>query len=277
MPNYEGGYMVKHIFFSLFSFIAITSYSQEVDPESTDEMFTIDTPITIDLDEEEEEEYVEPKKKKPKKNVFYGLKTKKRYTQKGSGDNKTYELFYILKEYEEPDPYVRDVYWIDYRRGKIRSEGEVDKEYGAILHGPYKKMQGDQVLEQGIFYKGMKHGRWVKYDKDDILIDKEKYYKGWPKESLVSYYDRERQKMKEIIPIEYGEKEGNYYYFHKNGKVAVKGEFKWDNRVGDWIEYYSNGRRKKIIRYSKEPFDESHTPYIWKEWNKRGQLVYEKR
>lgn len=122
----------------------------------------------------------------------------------------------------------------------------------------------------------MKHGRWVSYDKDNILTDKEKYYKGWPKESMVSYYGTEREKMKEIVPIEYGEKEGNYFYFHKNGKVAVKGEFKWDHRVGDWIEYYASGRRKKIIRYSKDPFEDNYRPYIWKEWTPRGQLVYER-
>ena len=271
--------VVKNLAITTILLIAINAaYAQEADPESTDKMFTIDSPVTIDLDEdEEEEEVVEPKEKKPKKNVYYGLKTKKRYTQKGNGEQQIYELFYVLKEFEEPDPYVRDIYWMDYRRGVIRNGVEIDKEYGAILHGPYKKMRGDQVLEEGIFYKGMKHGRWVSYDKNDLLVDKEKYYRGWPKESMVSYYDVERQKMKEIIPIEYGEKEGNYYYFHKNGKVAVKGEYKWDQKVGDWIEYYPSGRRKKIIKYSKEPFDKEYTPFIYKEWNKRGKLVYEKR
>jgi len=265
------------VFLLIFSFTS--GVAQIVDPESEDEMFTIDTPLTIDMEEEDEkeDEIIQPKKKKRKKNVFYGIKTKKRFSRDGYGDNVTYELFHVLKEYEKPDPYVRDIYWYDYRRGQIRKTGEVDKEFGAILHGPYIKKKGEQVLEEGIFYKGMKHGRWTKYDKDNILLDKAKYYKGWPKESMVSYYDPDRQNMKEIIPIEYGEKEGNYYYFHKNGKVAVKGEFKWDNRVGDWVEYYSTGRRKKIIRYSKDPFDEEFRPYIWKEWSRRGQLVYERR
>lgn len=268
----------KSYLFILFFLCSVTLHAQVIDPESKDEMFTIDTPLTIDLEEdEEEEEYLEPKKKKKKKNLFYGLKTKKRFSKEGYGDKITYELFHVLKDYQEPDPYVRDIYWFDYRRGAIRNTGQVDKEFGAILHGPYVKKQGDQILEEGIFYKGMKHGRWIKYDKENILIDKEKYYKGWPKESLVSYYDADRTKMKEIVPIEYGEKEGNYYYFHTNGKVAVKGEFKWDNKVGDWIEYYASGRRKKIIRYSKDPFDDEFRPYIWKEWTPRGELVYEKR
>ena len=263
----------------IFLFISILSVNaQEVDPESTDKMFTIDTPITIELDDEEEDEdYVKPKEKKRKKNVFYDLKTKKRYTQKGTGTSKTYELFHVVKDPVELDPYVRDIYWLDYRRGAIRHGGEVDQQNGSVLHGPYKRMKDDQVLEEGIFYKGMKHGRWVEYNKDDILIDKEKYYKGWPRESMVSYYDTKREKMKEIVPIEYGDKEGNYYYFHNNGRVAVKGEFRWGMRVGDWIEYYSSGKRKKIIRYPKEPYTKDETPFIVKEWNPRGKLVYEKR
>ncbi|WP_317191601.1 toxin-antitoxin system YwqK family antitoxin [Fulvivirga sediminis] len=263
----------------LLLFIGIHAKAQEVDPESTDKMFTINTPITIELDDdkEEEDDTVEPKKKKRKKKVFYGIKTKKRFTQSGSGTRKSYELFYVIKDPIELDPYVRDIYWVDYRRGAIRHGGEVDQEHGAVLHGPYKRMQGEQLIEEGIFYKGMKHGRWVEYDKNDLLVDKEKYYKGWPKESKVSYYDRNREKMKEIVPIEYGEKEGNYFYFHENGRVAVRGEFKWDQRVGDWVEYYTTGRRKKVVRYPKEPYNDDMNPYTWKEWNQRGKLVYEKR
>ncbi len=252
------------------------SRAQERDPESKDDFFSVDTPITVNLeadDEEEEEEDAKLKEKKRKKKVFYGIKTKKRFTR----DGEEYELFYVLKEFEMPDPYVRDVYWLDYRRNQIRVGGEIDPKFGAILHGPYQKVKNDQVIEEGIFYKGTKHGRWVSYDKENILTDKEKYYKGWPRESMVSYYDRDRGKMKEIIPVEYGEKEGNYYYFHENGKVAVKGEYHWDAPVGEWTEYYPSGFRKKVIQYDKDPFDEVYRPYIVKEWDLRGRVVYEVR
>ncbi|MDX1628534.1 MAG: hypothetical protein R3345_07530, partial [Fulvivirga sp.] len=101
------------LFLILISGIGQIAVAQIADPESRDEMFTIDTPVTIELedDEEEEEEYLEPKKKKRKKNVFYGLKTKKRFSKEGYGDKVTYELFHVLKEHVEPDPYVRDIYW----------------------------------------------------------------------------------------------------------------------------------------------------------------------
>ncbi|WP_246202992.1 toxin-antitoxin system YwqK family antitoxin [Fulvivirga lutimaris] len=269
----------KLLYISLLASMPNILWAQEdVDPNSTDERFTISSPVTIDLDEREDYlEDVEVKKKKRKRKVFYGIKTRKAYTREGYGERVTYELFYTLKEPIELDTYVRDIYWYDYRRKEIRVGGKIDQKYGAILHGPYTKKRGDQVIQEGIFYKGMKHGRWMEYDKEDLLVDKEKYYKGWPKESQVRYYDREHEHMREIIPIEYGEKEGNYYYFFDNGRVGVAGEYNWDHRVGDWVEYYPSGRRKKIIRYSKDAFDDEFKPFIWKEWNEKGKLVYEKR
>ena len=105
--------------------------------------------------------------------------------------------------------------------------------------------------------------------------DKEKYYRGWPKESMVTYFDPGTfKKMKEITPVEFGEKEGYYYRFFENGKIAVAGEFQWDHPVGDWIENYPDGKRKRIIAFPKEPFDERMKPYIKVEWNDKGKEIY---
>lgn len=244
--------------------------------DDADNFTTINTPITVDLDAEDEEDIVEAKEKKRKKKVFYGVKTRKAYTRSGVGDKLTLELFYVLKEWRDPDPYVRDIYWYDMRRRAIRVGGKIDKKYGLILHGPYQKKRGDQVIEEGIFYFGTKHGRWITLDKNDILLDKEKYYKGWPKESMVSYYDKERKKIKEIIPVEYGEKEGNYYYFFENGLIAVQGEYHFGQKVGKWTEFhYNTQRRKKIIQYPEDPFDTTTTPYTWREYDRRGRVVFQ--
>jgi antitoxin component YwqK of YwqJK toxin-antitoxin module len=62
--------------------------------------------------------------------------------------------------------------------------------------------------------------------------------------------------------------------FHQNGKVAVTGEYQWDERVGDWTEYYPDGKRKRIISYSKEPFDKEVIPFIKTEWNEKGREIY---
>lgn len=242
--------------------------------EEEEQRFTIDTPVSLDF-QKEEEPLNAPKKKKPKKKVFYGIKTKKGFTRKGFGDKVTYELFYYLKKNDAPQPYVRDIYWYDYTRKEIRKTSTFDPAKGVLLHGPYEKRQGQIVLQKGIFYKGTKHGRWLTYNRDSVLTDKERYYRGWPKESLVSYYDpHERKRMKEMTPIEFGEKEGNYILFHENGQLAVQGQYEWDQKVGDWTEYYSTGKRKKIVAYPKEPFDKEMKPYIKVEWNDKGKEVY---
>jgi len=250
------------------------SYAQ-VDDGSEEEMFTISTPITIDLGKEEE--VYEKKEKKPKKNVYYGIKTKKGFARKGVGSKQTLELFNTLKTSQQPDPYVRDIYYYDFERKQIRKTRKFKPQKGVLLHGPYTKKIGEVTIEEGIFYIGTKHGRWVRKDKNDILIDKEKYYKGWPKESLVSFYDPERTKIKEIIPVEYGKKEGNYFYFFSNGTIAVQGEFKYGEKVGKWSSFYANRRGRKVreIQYRKDPFNESFKPYILREWNTKGKQIYD--
>ena len=80
--------------------------------------------------------------------------------------------------------------------------------------------------------------------------------------------------MKEITPIEWGEKDGYYYRFFENGQIAISGEYRWNQRVGDWTEYYPNKRRKKIISYPKKPFEQTFTPYVKAEWNEKGKQIY---
>lgn len=82
--------------------------------------------------------------------------------------------------------------------------------------------------------------------------------------------------MKEITPVEYGEKEGFYYRFYENGQMAVSGEYHWDQKVGDWTEYYPGNKRKKIITYPKrdDVFEKDEKPYVKVEWNDKGKEVY---
>ena len=268
-------HFLRKISFLILPVLPLVSWAQDAPQEPQEQRFTIDTPASLDF-QKEEEPVNTTKKKKPKKKVFYGIKTKKGFTRKGVGERITYELFYYLKKSEKPQTFVRDIFWYDYTRREIRKTSTFDPAKGVLLHGPYEKRVGDVVVEKGIFYKGTRHGRWMRYNsRDSTLLDKDKFYHGWPKESLVSYYDpTERKRMKEMTPIEFGEKEGFYYFFHENGQLAVQGEYQWDEKVGDWTEFYANGKRKKIVAYPKEPFDESMRPYVKAEWNDKGKEIY---
>lgn len=237
-------------------------------------------PVTIDLnaEEEEEEEKEEKKEEKKKKNFYYDKKTRKNFTISGFGENVTRELFnYLKKEYVEPDPYVRDFYWYDFKRKQIRSTKNADPKFAGILHGPYQKLKDGEVIESGMYWNGLKHGRWMRYDNNGILMDKMVYFKGWPIDSEITYYDKDRTQVKEVTPIVYGEKEGTYLYFHENGQVAVQGEFRFDEKVGLWVEYYDQRRRrKKTIQYGTDPFNKDFEPYINQEWDAGGKLVYDR-
>ena len=81
-----------------------------------------------------------------------------------------------------------------------------------------------------------------------------------------------------MIPIEYGKKEGYYYYFLPTGEMVVRGEYQYDKKVGTWTEFYQNRqRRKKEIEYAPDPWAENFDPYIAQEWDKEGKLIYERK
>ena len=62
----------SHLIVIAFLLFAIPSYGQDEKPteEKQDDLFKIDTPVTVEL-EKEEFERVEAKKKREKRNTFY--------------------------------------------------------------------------------------------------------------------------------------------------------------------------------------------------------------
>jgi len=268
------------LIFSFLAFSHVVVAQVEEDTVGREKSFSLirESPVTIDLEKEDEEAEKDKKKekKKRKKKIFYGIKTKKSFLRSGKGDREILEVFYYPKEPLTPDPFVQEIYWFDLDKKKIRKSRNFDPEKGVVLHGPYKKIVGNQIMEEGIFYIGTKHGRWTRYSSKDVLMDKRKYFKGWPKESRVRFYDVKREKLKEVIPIVNGVKEGTYYYFHENGSVGIKGRYSEDVKVGAWTEYYNfRRRRKKEIQYKPDPYDQQYQAHISREWNRRGQIVYE--
>ena len=253
---------------------------QDSQPESIEDIFKVDydSPLTLDLTTQEEAgiEPVRQKKKKVKKNVFFGIKTRKRHTRALIRGSVVYELFHTMKVYEAPPDYARDFYWFDDKKKKIVNSLKVNAGNATVLHGPYKQMIGDVVLEEGWFYKGMKHKRWVRFNKYDILQNKTYWWKGWPQESLLTYYDFKKTQLKEVIPMHYGERKGEYWAFHENGRVAVKGRYKFNHKVGTWREYYDGRRVKREVKYSDDPFNFEFRPYIVKEWDVAGKVLYDK-
>ena len=244
--------------------------------QSLNEIDSIYSFITL-TDEEPE---VEVKEKVLSRHHFFGLKVKRRVLRlKRIGGKRVKEVFYHLKKKHVPvrPPYVPYVYWYHLKDRKIIYSRRYNKEEGYLLHGRYVRKVGKKVVDERYFYHGVRHGRWTQHNLNNILLSKSHYYKGWSREAEKRYYDLAQTRLKEVIPIQYGSKEGFYYAFHPNGNIAVVGRYIWDHRVGVWKEFYTSGKAKREIHYNTSPYDDSasfFTPYIAMEWSFEGRLLY---
>jgi hypothetical protein len=196
----------------------------------------------------------------------------------GSGDRATTEYFHVLKEYQPLDPYVRatETRWYDKKSKRLSSSLIKDKQQALLLHGSYKKYSGENLIEEGYYYKGLKDGRWVKYDAKFNLIDKSIWKKGFPADSRITYYDSAHTQVKEVVPVAFGEIQGEYLQYYKEGQLMASGKYEDGKKIGRWVEYYQFRRqRKKEIQYPKSRWDEDFEPFVLREWDDKGKLLYD--
>jgi len=222
-------------------------------------------------------------KNKTAKNEYEGLAMVKAYTKIGSGDRTIIEEFHILRDNDAAKPlaYIRDVYRYYQRSGRVTSSIIKDEGTGLLLHGPYKRYQNGNLVEEGYYYAGMKDGRWEKYDSHFMLLDKTRWEKGVPAESRLTFYDSTHRKIKEIVPIEYGKIKGTYMAFYENGILAEEGKFDNGVKIGRWTEFYPispSGRRmrKKLTQYGSDQWDTEFEPFVITEWDEKGKVIYER-
>ncbi|REA55270.1 hypothetical protein DSL64_28320 [Dyadobacter luteus] len=196
----------------------------------------------------------------------------------GSGDRANLESFHVLKESATLDPYVRatETRWYDTKTKRLSSSLIKDKKQALLLHGSYRKYSGENLIEEGNYYKGVKDGRWVKYDTKFNLIDKSVWYRGFPADSRITYYDSAHTQVKEVMPVMFGKLEGEFLQYYKEGQLMTNGKFENGQKVGRWIEYYQFRRqRKKEIQYPKNSWDEEFEPFVLREWDDKGKLLYD--
>ncbi len=244
---------------------------EERDPSKPD--------ITLEEDEKPEESDTIPDAElKVKKNFYYGEKTKKAFTAFKDRNTQDFRLFNVLPEPTEVDKYVRQIFYHDVENDAVRAVEGKGQTLNRVLHGPYERTVNDIVVEKGNFYYGTKHETWLYQRMDSTLYEKEHYVKGWLRDSKITYYDEDsKTKVKEIIPYQYGKKEGFYYRFFESGGVAVFGEYVFDHKVGVWIEYHEIPGvvvQKRQIQYPANFYDWTFEPFIRREWNRNSQTIY---
>lgn len=265
----------------VFLFIALVAFASACKTSKPQSTVDIDSPLLY-KDTANQAKSVK-KDKGPKRGVYYGIKTRKAFTKVVKNKKRTYELFHVLAKPQDPQPYVQKIHWFHTKKRKIFIGPIPEKEaqYAKIIHGPYQRIFDRKVIEEGIFYLGAKHGRWETYanNEEAILNNKEKWYKGFPKESQITYYDAESRLIKEVIPVMNGSYHGDYYYFSEKGDVLATGQYDTGYRVGQWLEYHPNTKRKTIkkkIQYPEGPWVPQFEGYVTQEFDERGVLTYDK-
>lgn len=209
---------------------------------------------------------------------YDGIAIDKHVIRRGSGNSMRYtELYTSKKNDQETNPYIRDIYWFEEKRERVVPALTRDRQTNALMHGPYKAYKGDVLLEEGDYYLGTKHGRWVTYDGNGDVLTKFTYNKGFLAESDIMYYDTDSTKIKEVIPNWYGKKTGDYYIFNESGTLAVQGQLDNGKPIGKWVEYYPTGnRRKKETQYGSDFYDETK-PFVIREYDEGGKMTYQNK
>jgi hypothetical protein len=209
---------------------------------------------------------------------YEGIPMQKMAVKFGSGDRATIEEFHVLKEYRPMSPYVRpgQLRWYDLTKKTLSSSVVKDTEKALPLHGPYKRYVAGLLVEEGYYYLGTMDGRWARYDTKYNLLDKSRWYRGFPSESRITWYDSAHTKIKEVIPVQFGSVDGEYLRFYQEGQLMTSGKYERGQKIGRWIEYYQFRRqRKQETQYPKSCWDEDFEPFVLREWDDKGKMLYD--
>ena len=220
------------------------------------------------------------KSRKKKKRIFLGERVKRGYVKSGpKGKNQIIEIFYYLRNFQQPNPLAPARYYFDPKKRRIfKAAGELDPTKDKVLHGLYKKMQNNQVLETGYFALGVRHLRWEKFDNKGSLTAKTHYEMGFPRDANISYYDGGQTMIKEVVPYVNGKLEGDYVKYTADGKREWTGQFENGRRVGEWTNYwdYKNYRRY-VLEYGESGYDpEVAEPELIREYSHGGTVIFDK-
>ena len=227
-----------------------------------------------------EQEKDAQRKPRKKKKVFLGERIKRAYVKSGSGGkNQIIEVFYYLRNFQQPNPYAPARYYYDSKKHRIyKATRELNPATDKILHGPYKKLQNNQTLETGFFALGTRHLRWGKFNREGVLLSKIHYEMGFPRDANITYYDGGRTLLQEVVPYVNGKLEGDYARFLVDGQRDWTGQFENNHRVGTWTKYWGfKNRRHYEYEYPESGYDpEVAEPALVKEYNRNGTLIFDK-
>lgn len=160
------------------------------------------------------------------------------------------------------------------------SGGQLGKAEGAylgkVLHGPYQQhTRQKQLLEQGMFDKGLKVGIWKQWHAAGHLAAQKEYKKGFLHGKWLSYSSKGSliwsKSYKENLP------NGRCTSYFPNSQAQLEETWKEGVRHGEFKEYYAGGALKRKGQYRNNELhgtlrEYSETGTVLKERYTNGEL-----
>lgn len=183
------------------------------------------------------------------------------FNDKPIGDFKRYDLYQNLVAHLLYDSLSKSATVTFYHKGnKVAATGAYyEKEKDKV----WKYYSPSGVLySQESFKKGKKHGQFLQFIANKLVIE-EKNYKDGVEHGVWKKYFENGKLMWEANFVN-GKLEGMTKTYYKNGKLHKEGSFKNDLMQGDWLIYNEDGRLSKVYHYEK-----GRSPEVEAEENKR--------
>lgn len=187
-------------------------------------------------------------------------------------------FWYFQDEYEMPQfvgvPEMngdKDGEWQEYdESGQLIWEGNYRTNE---RHGIWKFYQNQNIERIENYESGLPSGEWRSFFPDGGLAQKSNYTAGKPHGEWEEYFSGGQLKMRKNYV--YGSLTGDFVAYSESGKLLEQGKYgdyaTAGLRVGDWLEFYPDGRPK-----SKGEYLEGQKTGVWIYWDENGKKHKEK-
>ena len=159
----------------------------------------------------------------------------------------------------------------DAAQTQLKSETDYLKGMPHGTHLEYYK--NGRVSRKGFFNYGKEDSVWTFYYEDGKKKAIENFMKG-KKWGTNKYYFKSG-KIAQVTKYENDLSDSVWTAYYENGNVKSKETFELGKKEGEWIYYYENGQKKRECHNVDLVFGNSYEKGLCKEWNERGELIYE--
>ena len=161
--------------------------------------------------------------------------------------NRGLDLIDVIGKYKD-NKKVGKWFFYEYSYEAKKNILRITIEYdNGLYHGKEERFREDETMEYAADYNQGKIRKMYNYDSKGQKISERDYLNDTYHGEEKTFFS-ENGKLKSLKIYKYGDAEGEYIEYNKDGTVDTKGNYQKGVKVGKWINYiYKNGKQIKGI------------------------------